>query len=246
MVISGPRKQEATFGVTAAGFVTLFDWLVVRQQSCAPGILCSVWSHHPHLGGGAKTLLCIFLWVGTGTLSGGCTNLWLFLLFLYPLLSLISNCLNPRFGTQGRSRRLNDAYILQTRNGEHRTDLYSRAPQSSTQFGTPLQYSCLENPMDGGAWWAAVHGVARVGHDWVTSLSIFTFHFAALEKETATHSSVLAWRIPGTGEPGGLPSMGSHRVGHDWSNLAAAAAAGNYDCDNFLSKWSIRLPQLGV
>ena len=69
------------------------------------------------------------------------------------------------FGTQGRSRRLNDAYILQTRNGEHRTDLYSRAPQSSTQFGTPLQYSCLENPMDGGAWWAAVHGVARVGHD---------------------------------------------------------------------------------
>ena len=86
-------------------------------------------------------------------------------LFLYPLPSLISNCLNPPFGTQGRSRRLNEAYILQTRNGEHRTDLYSRAPQSSTQFGTPLQYSCLENPMDGGAWWAAVHGVARVGHD---------------------------------------------------------------------------------
>ena len=50
----------------------------------------------------------------------------------------------------------------------------------------------------------------------------FTFHFHALEKEMATHSSVLAWRIPGTGEPGGLPSMGSHRVGHDWSDLAAA------------------------
>ena len=79
--------------------------------------------------------------------------------------------------------------------------------------GTPLQYSCLENPMDGGAWWAVVHGVAKSR----TRLSDFpfTFHFHALEKEMATHSSVLAWRIPGTGEPGGLPSMGSHRVGHD-------------------------------
>ena len=79
--------------------------------------------------------------------------------------------------------------------------------------GTPLQYSCLENPMNGGAWWAAVHGVAKSR----TRLSdfTFTFHFDALEKAMATHSSVLAWRIPGTGEPGGLPSMGSHRVGHD-------------------------------
>ena len=70
-----------------------------------------------------------------------------------------------------------------------------------------------ENPMDGGAWWAVVHGVAKSR----TRLSDFpfTFHFPALEKEMATHSSVLAWRIPGTGEPGGLPSMGSHRVGHD-------------------------------
>ena len=78
---------------------------------------------------------------------------------------------------------------------------------------TPLQYSCLENPMDGGAWWAAVHGVAKSR----TRLSdfTFTFHFHALEKEMATHSSVLAWRIPGTGAPGGLPSMGSHRVGHN-------------------------------
>ena len=89
--------------------------------------------------------------------------------------------------------------------------------------GTLLQYSCLENPMDRGAWWAAVHGLLRAGHDWVTSLSLFTFHFHALEKERATHSSVLAWRIPGMGEPGGLPSVGSHRVGHDWSNLAAVA-----------------------
>ena len=87
--------------------------------------------------------------------------------------------------------------------------------------GNPLQYSCLENPMDRGAWWAAVHGVIKSQ----TRLSnfTFTFHFHALEKEMATHSSVLAWRIPGTGEPGGLPSMGSHRVGHNWSNLAAAA-----------------------
>ena len=77
--------------------------------------------------------------------------------------------------------------------------------------------------MDGGAWWAAVHGVSKSQ----TRLSDFTvsFHFHALEKEMATHSSVLAWRIPGTGEPGGLPSLGSHRVGHNWSDLAAAAAA---------------------
>ena len=79
--------------------------------------------------------------------------------------------------------------------------------------GTPLQSSCLENPMGGRAWKAAVHGVAQSR----TRLSdfTFTFHLHALEKEMATHSSVLAWRIPGTGEPGGLPSMGSHRVGHD-------------------------------
>ena len=84
--------------------------------------------------------------------------------------------------------------------------------------GTPLQHSCLENPMGGGAWWAAIRGVAKSR----TRLSdfTFTFHFHALEKEMATHSSVLAWRIPGTGEPGGLLSMGSHRVGHDWSDLA--------------------------
>ena len=75
---------------------------------------------------------------------------------------------------------------------------------------------------DGGVWWAAVHGVAKSR----TRLSgfTFTFHFHALEKEMATHSSVLAWRIPGTVEPSGLPSMGSYRVGHNWSNLAAAAA----------------------
>ena len=79
--------------------------------------------------------------------------------------------------------------------------------------GTLLQCSCLENPMGGEAWWAAVHGVVKSQ----TRLSVFTFtfHFHALEKEMATHSSVLAWRIPGTGEPGGLPSMGLHRVRHE-------------------------------
>ena len=79
--------------------------------------------------------------------------------------------------------------------------------------GTPLQYSCLENPMDRGAWQTAVHGVAK---SW-TRLSDFTFpfQFHAWEKEMATHSSILAWRIPGTEEPSGLPSMGLHRVGHD-------------------------------
>ena len=92
--------------------------------------------------------------------------------------------------------------------------------------GNPLHYSCLENPMDGGGWWAAAHAVLKSR----TRLSdfTFTFHFHALEKEMATHSSILAWRIPGTEEPGGLPSMGSHRVGHYWSDLAAVAAWPSY------------------
>ena len=77
--------------------------------------------------------------------------------------------------------------------------------------------------MDGGAWKAAVHGFAE-GQTRLSDFT-FTFHFHAMEKEMATHSSVLAWRIPGTGKPGGSPSMGSHRVGHDCSDLAAAAAA---------------------
>ena len=85
--------------------------------------------------------------------------------------------------------------------------------------GKGTQYSCLENPMDGGAWWAAVHGVSK-SQTWLSDFT-FTFHFSALEKEMATHSSVLAWRIPGTG---------SHRVRHDWSDLAAAAAAAIVAC----------------
>ena len=77
------------------------------------------------------------------------------------------------------------------------TENFTSNVPSEEGNGTPLQYSCLENPMDGGAWWAAVHGVAKSR----TPLSdfTFTFHFHALEKEMATHSSVLAWRIPGTG-----------------------------------------------
>ena len=114
--------------------------------------------------------------------------------------------------------------------------------------GTTLQYSCLEYPRDGGAWKAAVHGVAS-SWAWLGDLT-FTFHFHALEKEMATHSSVLAWRIPGMGDPGGLPSMGSHRVGHDWSNLAAAAAAWSHiaEVKNLQSKrhkfdpWVAKIP----
>ena len=86
-------------------------------------------------------------------------------------------------------------------------------------IGNPLQYSCLENPEYRGAWWAAVHRVAQ-SWTWLKRLSM-----RALEKKLATHSSILTWRIPGTEEPGGLLSMGSHRVGYKWSNLAAAAAA---------------------
>ena len=95
----------------------------------------------------------------------------------------------------------------------HRLFMYDLYLHSGEGNGTPLQYPCLENPMDGGAWKTAVHVVAESR----TQLSdfTFTFHFHALEKEMATHSSVLAWRIPGTGEPGGLPSLVSHRVGHD-------------------------------
>ena len=86
-------------------------------------------------------------------------------------------------------------------------------PRTREGNGITLQYSCLEIPMDGEAWWAAVHVVTKSQ----TGLSDFpfTFHFHALEKAVATHSSVLAWRIPRTVEPGGLPSMGLHRVGHD-------------------------------
>ena len=110
---------------------------------------------------------------------------------------------------------LDSPLVLDTASPITRVKVFLGVPISSVREGngTPLQYSSLENPMGGGAWWAAVHWVVKSR----TRLSdfTFTFHFHALEKEMATHSSVLAWRIPGTGEPGGLLSMGSHRVGHD-------------------------------
>ena len=87
--------------------------------------------------------------------------------------------------------------------------------------------------MDGGAWWAVVHGVAK-SWTWLSDFP-FTFHFHALENEMATHSSVLAWRIPWMEKPGRLLSMGSHRVGHDWSDLAAAAAAEHFKQEG--SRW---------
>ena len=99
------------------------------------------------------------------------------------------------------------------REGLHKDIVRAELCPSKEGNGTPLQYSCLENPMEGGAWSAAVHGISR---SWTRLSSFtFTFHFHELEKEMATHSSVLAWRIPGMGKPGGLPTMGSHRVGHN-------------------------------
>ena len=94
------------------------------------------------------------------------------------------------------------------------TDLTRLNSSIGEGSGTPLQYSCLENPMDGGAWQAAVHEVAKRRR---LSDFTFTFHLHALEKEMATHSNILAWRIPGTEEPGGLPSMGLRRV--SWTRL---------------------------
>ena len=105
----------------------------------------------------------------------------------------------------------------------HQQYVFSYTHRNTLRCTCVLQYSCLENPMDRGAWKAAVHGITE-GQTWLSDFT-FIFHFHALEKEMATPSSVLAWRMPGTGEPGGLPSMGSHRVRHDWSDLEAAAAA---------------------
>ena len=106
-----------------------------------------------------------------------------------------------------------------------RKEIMSICEKLRRRWWHPTPVLLLENPMDGGAWWAAVHGIAK-SQTWLSDFTL-TFPFHALEKEMATHSSVLAWRIPGTAEPGGLPSMGSHRVGHDWSDLAAAAAVKN-------------------
>ena len=129
----------------------------------------------------------------------------------------------PTWYTRLRTQVFVKCWVPTPTPGKHLNNDYNNLCTSIREGnGTPLQYSCLENPMDRGAWYAVVHGVAKSR----TRLRDFPFtlHFHALEKEMATHSSVLAWRIPGTGEPGGLPSMGSHRFGHDWSDLAVAAA----------------------
>ena len=94
--------------------------------------------------------------------------------------------------------------------------------------------------MDGGAWCAAVHGVVK-SRTWLSDFT-FTFHLHALEKEMATHSSILAWRIPGTGEPGGLPSMGSHRVGHDWSDLVVVVVYLKKNYSLFI--WNLNLTSI--
>ena len=131
----------------------------------------------------------------------------------FQVFSVIANLYSQRMDSiPGNRRELTRTWSVNVlKNKESESNGLNRVHEEGN--GTPLQHSCLENPMDGGAWQAAVHGVAKSR----TRLSdfTFTFHFHALEKEMATHSSVLAWRIPGTGEPGGLPSMRSHRVGYD-------------------------------
>ena len=108
---------------------------------------------------------------------------------------------------------INSIHLRLKMNASGKTPNYNCLNRYREKAMAPYQYSCLENLMDGGAWKAAVHEVAKSR----TQLSdfTFTFHFPALEKEMETHSSILAWRIPGTGKPGGLPSRGLHRVGHD-------------------------------
>ena len=119
------------------------------------------------------------------------------------------------------SQQLSALFLLQTNLGRN-------VRHSREGNGTPLQYSCLENPWTEEPGRLQSMGVSK-SRTWLSNFT-FTFHFHALEKEMATHSSVLAWRIPGTGKPGGLPSMGLHRVGHDWSDLAAAAAECELEC----------------
>ena len=152
-----------------------------------------------------------------------------------PVIYLVSVELGvPRYGFVAPTYRFSllSSGLLLSLSQQWQAKSFSCSISFGEGNGTPLQYSCLENPMDGGAWWAAVHGVTK-SQTWLSNFT-FTFHFHTLEKEMATQSSVLAWRTPGTGEPGGLPSVGSHRVGHDWSNLATAAAAPYLYVLNFL------------
>ena len=145
--------------------------------------------------------VCIFLYMHTCICIYGCT-------FVYTCVCMF---LYDRLQSMG---------LLRVRHNWATSLSLSRIGEGN---GNPLQCSCLENPRDRGAWWAAVHGVTKSQTQ--TSDFTFTFHFHALEREMATYSTILAWRIPGTGKPRGLPSMGLHRVRHDWSDLTAVAAA---------------------
>ena len=115
-----------------------------------------------------------------------------------------------------------------------KTSLESETYKIDPFNGTPLQYSCLENPMDGGHWWAAVHGVAR-SRTRLRDIA-FTFHFHALEKEVATHSSVLAWRIPGMGEPGGLLSTGVAQSRTRLKRFSSSSSSQYYCLENSVDR----------
>ena len=137
----GPRNRRQHLGWGLQRVWLCSDWLVVRQQSSGPGILCSAWSYHPPPGWGPQFCRRTQRYCCAYFLSRNqdpASRLYHHLIapsrILYPLPFLISNCLNLLFGTQGRSRRLNETYNLQTRSGQHRTDWYSRAPWSSAQF----------------------------------------------------------------------------------------------------------------
>jgi len=134
----------------------------MKQQSCAPGILCSVWSYHPPPGWGLqfcrrtqRHCYANFFKKEPG-LSGGCTNLWSFLLFLYPLPSLIRNCLNPPLGFPGGSEVKASAC-----NAGDVGSIPGSGRSTGEGNGNPLQYSWLENSMDREAWWATVHRIAK-------------------------------------------------------------------------------------
>ena len=161
-------------------------------------------NHHFHGSEYLMILMFIFRKLSPQDIGSRKINMIMFYLLLHHYI--------PHFFNQNIAYMFHSSSFLPSRHASHASlQGHIRRKLQCTYGegnGNPLQYSCREGPMDGGAWQAAVHGIAR-------SRTRLHFHFHALEKEMATHSSILAWRIPGTGEPGGLPSMGSHRIGHD-------------------------------